>query len=294
MSQFSDSDFDSKLYDLHRPSYPPKFISYIIDKCVPKEKEYVTIVDLGSGPGTALSTLLDLLEEKTEKGELKVKKFTIWATDISKVMVEQAKQKLSKYSDNEMFDLNFAVCEGEAVDSIVDSVDLVLAAECAHWLNVEKWIASIKKVCHGFLVYWGYVDPVFVDHPDLNEFYDNFVYDKGEFGKYWNQPGRNILRSCFKEINERMEKEFKCETVYRNPITGVGEESPFRIVQHVKVKDFVTYVDTWSASFSWNSTHKPEEKVSLLFYKGLQERGFQYEDLLNIEMKTVYCIVEIP
>lgn len=292
MSQFADSNFDSKLYDLYRPTYPPKFISYIIEKCIPIDKENVRIVDIGTGPGTALSTLIDLIEEKTKNGQLKVKKYEIWATDVSEVMIEQAKQKLSKYN-SELIQINFAVCQGEEIDSIVEGVDLVLAAECAHWLNVDKWIACMRKVCHGYLVYWGYVDGVFIDYPELNQFYDDFVYDEGELGKCWNQPGRNILRSCFKDTNERMKKEFECEIVYRNPATGVGEGSPLRITQNVTVEDYLKYVDTWSASFSWNASHKPEERAGLLFDKGFQKYGLNHNDKLNIEMKTVYCIAKI-
>lgn len=292
MSQFADFQFDSKFYDLHRPSYPPGFISYVIDRCVPQHAAKFTIVDIGTGPGTAITTFIELFEEKKQQGKINVDQLTIWATDVSVVMIDQARQKLAEYT-NANINIKFATCKGEEIDTLVKQVDLVLAAECVHWLDTEQWLACVKKVCTGHLVYWGYVDPVFVDYPELNKFYDDFVYDSGDFGKCWSQPGRNRLRSSFKDINEQVQKEFKNELVYRDPTTGVGKDSVLRIIKTVTIRDFLTYVDTWSASFTWNSTHKSEERASLLFYKGLEERGFKLDDKITTEMKTVYCIADM-
>lgn len=292
MSEFAAESFDSKFYDLNRPSYPPKFFNYIIEKCVPAKSESFTIVDIGTGPGTAIATLIDMLTEKRKTKAIEIEDITIWATDCSQVMINQAKNKLNNYTND--INLKFAVCKGEEIDTVVKHADLLLAAECVHWLDTEKWLESVKKVCDGYLVYWGYVDPVFIDKPDMNAFYENFVYENNDFAKCWSQPGRSILRSSFRNINERMEKEFTdCEIVYRDPSSGIGEDSILRIENVMKVSQFLSYVDTWSSSFTWNSNHSPEEKASVLFYEGFQNHGLNFDDLIKTEMKTVYCIIKL-
>ena len=200
-------------------------------------------------------------------------------------------------------------------------MDLIIAPNCVHWLDSEKWLNSVKGILNygGVLAYWGYVDPVFtkIEGSDdknrlkiANDEYNAFVYEeKGKLGEYWEQPGRNKLRSSYKEINDIIWKDrhttweeiLLCR---RDPLTGDnkffgsidGENKhppDFQIRNdilkmeiRVTFEELLNYMDTWSSSFKWNSSHK--DKVSSLFGKILEEKiGLNRSDKIVIEMKTI-------
>jgi ubiquinone/menaquinone biosynthesis C-methylase UbiE len=326
MSEFASTDFNSRHYSLHRPSYTIDFFKYIFKyaNLTPNWKyNSLSIVDIGSGPGTCFTTIIPYLLELITTGELNVAIVNLWVTDISETMLEEAKININNLleevddNNNKIIQIKYLQAGSEDIAKYIESesIDIVFAAECAHWLNKDKWFQamnSILKKGTGVFSYWGYVDPVFIKINDskslalkANEFYEEFVYESPDrLGPYWEQPGRNILRNLFHNINDSIlnDRENWRDVIvcYRNSKSGIVEsfgsckgfkidEEALTINKTINVMEFISYVDTWSASSKWNKTH--DCKVSLLFYEELESIiHWKLLDSVEIEFQTVYTL----
>lgn len=341
MSAFSATEFDSDNYFKYRPSYDDSFFKYIFNyyliNFMHKQKKHdfkkLCIVDLGSGPGTNIISLIDVI------AEFKVRKFQIWqnlnnckiiVTDVSENMLNEAKLEINKKLDrldkemNDFFDISYLQCSGETIDLNINSntVDLVLAAECVHWMNKELMFKSVSKVLKndiGVYAYWGYVDPVFVEYnkktgddiEKANKIYEDFVYEgEGKLGEFWEQPGRGNLRSLYKDMNNYLFNEINKKTFdnilscYRFVNLGVEiveslednfkdelkiDNEALKICKEMKFENYLKYIDTWSSSYKWNKEHSKEESVSKLFWKEINDTlKWDINKEVKIEFKTVY------
>lgn len=335
MSAFADKSFQSHEYALHRPSYSLVFFKYIFKfaELTTIERSDLSIVDIGTGPGTCIITIIPYIIELLKNGLLKVKKVKLYITDVSITMIKEAERniinKLSEYSSDiiNLFGVHYSVIGGEQLLDIIDpsSIDIVLAAECVHWTDdakLLKCINTILKPIIGVFAYWGYVDPVFVDREfkykseliqKANKFYSDFVYEEeGKLGSYWQQPGRKILRGLCRGINDKVFEDTvswrDVVTVYRDPLAGkvdvldrlIDKDVKFKIndealkmIQKTTVNQYLQYVDTWSSSHKWNSSHSEDQRVSKLFFKGLHEQtGWELDDEIEVEMKTFYTLTK--
>ncbi|KAG0680444.1 hypothetical protein C6P40_002350 [Pichia californica] len=332
MSAFASKNFQSHDYALHRPSYSIDFFKYIFKFGNLSEviKDELSIVDIGCGPATCELVFIPYLIELIESKQLNLNKIKIYVTDISSTMINEAEStlnnlllnKLSKSIKN-IFEIKFLVISGENLNNIINesSVDLVIAAECVHWINPNPWLNSMKSILKsntGVLAYWGYVDPVFIGHEGekeninkANDFYNDFVYEEeGKLGVYWQQPGRKILRGLCKDINNIVFQDTESWndviTVYRDPskndikildrlinndINFKIDDEVLKMIKSITFEQFLQYTDTWSSSHKWNENHNEDEKVSKLFYKGLNKiTNWKLSDNIEIEMKTFYTL----
>ena len=335
MSAFSANTFNSHDYSLYRPSYSTEFFQYIFQYLGLNEwkSESINILDVGSGPGTCILKIIPILKEVINSKETPLKKVKIFVSDLSNTMLNEAKINIDKVIRDslESFEIEYIQSGGETIDlKINEQIDLIIAAECVHWLNSEKWLDCMHKLLKkdGVLAYWGYVDPVFtkIEGSDdknrlkiANDEYNSFVYEeKGKLGEYWQQPGRSKLRSLYKEVNEialnnegdKWYETIMCrrdpligeiETIFNNDGNSDGDngkvsrfefkDDVLKIEMRLTIEQLLNYMDTWSSSFKWNSSH--EEKVSLLFGKKLEEKvGLKKSDDIVIEMKTVYLFTK--
>lgn len=335
MSAFASKSFEANEYALHRPSYSIEFFKYVFEYAglFDKTKEnkqqprIVSILDIGSGPGTCMVTIIPYITDLIRSGKFpSIQKIRLVVTDFSETMIKEAKVNIDQilnHNDKEIFTVEYFVASAEELDKHVenDSIDVVFAAECAHWLEYKSWLSCMNKLLKpkiGVLAYWAYVDPVFtkkigqsdnISVKKANEFYDSFVYEgDGKLGSYWQQPGRSILRKLYVDLNEFVYEEKSnwddVITCYRDAsnesikvIERVeNEEFQFKIntealkmEKEIKIRDFVNYIDTWSSSHKWNKIHNDDEKVSELFYNGIKKlTNWELDDVVIIEFKTVY------
>ncbi|VEU21295.1 DEKNAAC102318 [Brettanomyces naardenensis] len=299
MSAFSDKAFDANQYSSFRPTYPPDFYEKIVDfHAKGKDGQFGTLLDLGCGPGEASIPLLGYFKDE------------VIATDISSAMIKTAKTNFA----NALEDLRKKKKEGKKVQipkkvtlelsagedlSKVDSgsIDLVVAAECVHWFQWDKWLTEMVRILkdNGSLIYFAYCDPVFVGEPKANEIYEKFVYQNGDYlGPYWEQPGRSRLRKLVKELNDKVLNDDRFEDVkvrYYNPLGEDSSRDDKMLISRIySVADFIKYVNTWSSSHKWNATHPDdaEDAGELFFGKLSKELNWTRETQIHITWKTVY------
>lgn len=336
MSAFAAKSFKSHDYALYRPSYSLDFFKYVFRFAdltnIAQEGKTFSILDVGAGPGTCMITFIPYLAALVEQKKINVEKINLIVTDVSTNMLSEAKKNLDKVIDNlgshkkDLFALKYIESSGEGLLRLLDasSIDLVIAAECVHWLKSEEWLICMQQILKpktGVLAFWGYVDPVFTgiekpgDHEKeitkANEFYESFVYEaEGKLGVYWEQPGRRKLRGLCKEANDLVFEDVKnwrdVVTVSRDPLRGdvsisdrlAGDDVDFKVddkalkmTKTYTLAQFLQYADTWSSSHKWNAEHGEDEKVSSIFYKGLHEaNNWGLEDVIEVEFKTYYTL----
>ena len=338
MSAFAAKSFQSHDYALYRPSYSLDFFKYIFSFAGliknSQDGRKLSILDVGAGPGTCMITIIPYLTTLVEEKKINVQKIRLIVTDVSSNMLSEAKKNLteviSKIGDEHanLFELVYFEAGGEGLTELVGkaSIDIVIAAECVHWLKSADWLNCMHQILKpqtGALAFWGYVDPVFtgVEKPGehekevekANEFYESFVYEaEGKLGVYWQQPGRSKLRGLCKEANALVYDDTKnwgdVVTVYRDPLQGdvsvfdrlkgqdinfKADDEAFKLTKTFTLDKFLHYADTWSSSHKWNAEHGENEKVSSIFYNGLNESTkWELEDVIEVEFKTYYTLAK--
>lgn len=297
MSTFAVSDFDSANYDAFRPKYPVAFLENVLAyaQAHAKTNGSLRIVDVGTGPGTTIKTLVPLLPDV---------RIELVLTDISAPMLQQAKASLTKLPSN--ITLTLVQCSGEELgDKVEGNVDIVLAAECVHWINYDVLLANCSKLLRsgGTFAYWIYVDPVFMGNAaavTMNRWYDDFVYESPEtLGSYWDQPGRGLLRKLLRTYHQKLLahegngwNDVCVGYLVNNEFEGHGPREWCKnllIIEHeATLKAFGAYVDTWSSSYKWNKSH--EKRASQMFLEGLKARtGASPDDTVKWQLQSSFA-----
>lgn len=151
-----------------------------------------------------------------------------------------------------------------------DSVDVAVAGQSAHWFDYGRAWPELARVLRpgGTLAFWGYNDNIVVGHPAATAVFYDFSYRPAEegdvapgmqsMGRYWEQPGRNILRDNFQDVNlpaGDWADEQRC--VYRpDAKTCVvdradAKNTPMWLEKHMSLGQFEAYVRTFSAYRGW-------------------------------------------
>ncbi|KAK1773928.1 S-adenosyl-L-methionine-dependent methyltransferase [Copromyces sp. CBS 386.78] len=262
MSIFGRSTYSSAGYAAFRPSYP----SVLYDRVLrfhgieapsfpsppPSLSAAGTLLDLGCGHGLVARALTPYFSRVT-------------ALDPSAGMVEQA-HKLS--ADNS----KITVKQGGAEDLSFladNAVDCVVAGQAAHWFDYSKvWPALARVVKRGgTLAFWGYKDHIIVGQPETTPIFDKFIYGETEpvpgvesMMRFWEQPGRNILRESYQEV---VPPETEWEHIVRiawdpDRVTGDISEAPEEATwlrRRLKLGELEGYLRTFSAFSGWRSAH---------------------------------------
>lgn len=211
-----------------------------------------TLLDLGCGHG------LIVREMSGQFGQ------TI-ATDPSPVMIAQA-QKTTEDSK-----ITFRQASAEDLSFLPDgSVDLAVSGQAAHWFDYGKAWPELARVVRpgGSLAFWGYKDNVLLGHPQANRIFDRFSYGEGEvapgvegMGRYWEQPGRGILRRLLADVVPPAAQWEQVERVNYDVDADATEADldGAWMVQDTTLGGFESYVRTASSYLGWTEAH-PERK----------------------------------
>ncbi|CCH59950.1 hypothetical protein TBLA_0C01350 [Henningerozyma blattae CBS 6284] len=260
MSQFSNKDYDADKYANFRPTYPIVFYD--------KLKNYHNgkgnlVIDCGCGPGTATLQLSKELAFKKTIG-----------TDLSMIMIEKANQKLqeSKLAN----DIEFVVSEGDDFKFLKDNfnkhnVDMITAAECVHWIGWDNFQQAawnnLRK--NGSLAIWGYVDPIVVGYPKLGEIILDYFYSDDKLGPYWQQPGRNILRSLMKNSQWDTTKFTEIENMILDTKEygkGIHDDRLY-LSNTVTIVALKNYLSTSSSYQSWKKKNLTSKDICEQFFE---------------------------
>ncbi|KAK3324034.1 methyltransferase-like protein [Cercophora scortea] len=267
MATFARATYSSAGYAAFRPSYPPALFNRVLAFHNANRGRAPS----PSPPGTASGTLLDLGCGHGLIARALAPSFpTVTALDPSAGMVEQARKLTS--------DPKITIKQGGAEDlSFVpdSSIDCVVAGQAAHWFDFHKVWPELARVVKrgGTLAFWGYKDHVIVEHPTTTAIFDRFIYGAAEpvagtesMARYWEQPGREILRESYVAI---VPPERDWEDVTRiawDPDRGPTDvdldsvpEGALWQRKTIKLGELEGYVRTFSAFSGWQSAH-PERK----------------------------------
>ncbi|KAJ7653189.1 S-adenosyl-L-methionine-dependent methyltransferase [Mycena polygramma] len=200
MATFAKGSYDSASYAASRPTYPRLLYDVVLQfhengPAGGENEKWDRAVDLGCGTGQATVQLLANDEHRGFQ--------SVIAIDPSANMVQVAREFLPKDLKSHV-----EVRQGAAEDlSFIEdgSVDLVTAAQCAHWFDWTRAWPELQRILKpgGTFAFWGYSDIRLTKHPELTPLIT--AYSQGtdpatSLGPHW-EPGRKILDNHFLDIS---------------------------------------------------------------------------------------------
>ncbi len=190
-------------YASYRPTYPRALIDYLASVCGQAE----LALDAGCGTGQ-LSVLL--------------------AERFSRVIaVDASAQQIEKAQAHERVEYRVAPAEKSGLADA--SVDLITAAQAAHWFNLDAFYAEVRRIGKPnavlALITYGVIEADSDIHPLIQRFYKDVVRP------YWPPERRHV------------------EDGYRSFAFPFEEWAapPLAIEVQWQASDLIGYVDTWSA-----------------------------------------------
>ncbi|KAI1870500.1 uncharacterized protein JN550_005043 [Neoarthrinium moseri] len=249
MSTFARSSFSAKSYAAFRPTYPPVLFRTVL-KYHQLPTPSGTLLDLGCGHGLISRDLSPHFK-------------SITAIDPSAGMISQAKAMT--------IESNITFRQGSAEDLafVPDaSIDMAVAGQAAHWFDYGKVWPNLARVVKpgGTMAFWGYKDNVLLGYEKATEIMEHFVYGFGEvapgfegMGKYWEQPGRSILRDLLRTVVPPEADWNSIERLEHEPWeTGHPEEVAWQ-TKKMKLGEVEAYSRTFSCFSNWREAF-PEKK----------------------------------
>ncbi|KAF2455104.1 S-adenosyl-L-methionine-dependent methyltransferase [Lineolata rhizophorae] len=257
MATFSKSNFSHTSYAAFRPTYPPSLYNTILEY---HQGPTNRLVDLGCGHGVVSRGFAPTFQQ-------------VIGTDPSAGMLSLAESltPVPEYSN-----VVFRAATAERLDKIHvedGSVDMVTAAQAAHWFDYPAVWAELGRVLRpgGTLAFWGYKDHALVDHPratdvmvryNVGEPVDETHRPEDMLGIYWSQPGRDMVQAKLGNVEPAAEwftdvQRVEYEPGTKGPNSGEGTKFLSRRLQIGQVKD---YMRTWSAYHGWKEAHPGVKK----------------------------------
>jgi len=216
---FVDFSFASPQYAKFRPDYPQTLFDEILMR-VPQENRKVA-VDIGAGTGQASIPLCKYFEKVT-------------AYDPSPGMLKEAVEKAK------LANLSFHEGTADKIDVADLSVDLVVAAQAAHWFNLPVFFKEVDRVLKpsGVLAIWGY-SICRLENPDADKLVQEFYTSVRPYF----HPNRQMVDDHYKDI--------------KPPFPSV-ERITFEMKKCTHIESFLGYVSTWSGLNEYKQAH-PEQ-----------------------------------
>ncbi|MEP3196502.1 MAG: class I SAM-dependent methyltransferase [Lentilitoribacter sp.] len=208
-------------YALSRPTYPASLATELANLCELKSHA----VDIGCGTGQ-LSVLLASEFDK------------VTAIDPSASQIENAQQNQR---------VKYGVHSAEDTQIEDASADLVVAAQAAHWFDLDKFYTEVKRIIRpkGILALISYGVPEL--EGAIGKRFDKFYWK--EIYHFWPE-GRKHVERGYQDLNFPFE-EFTL--------------SPLAIERSWNRDQFLNYIDTWSAK------QKAKEAGDLALFKAYSD-----------------------
>lgn len=183
----------SQTYAKHRLSYHDSVYQTVMNYHVSNGGQLGTILDIGCGPGTALR---DLAPHFTHAIGL----------DPSEGMISTAKSLGSASANSKpiFFALSTAEELGSNLTSPIpdDSVDLIIAASCAHWFDTSRFWSRAAQILKagGAVAIWGggglRVDLTTPNHVAVQAAIDNLYEHVADYM----EPGNWVVRGLYNTL----------------------------------------------------------------------------------------------
>jgi len=190
-------------YAAYRPTYPRALAAYLADLCARPD----VALDAGCGTGQ----LSVLLAERFDR---------VVATDASAQQIENAEP-------NGRVEYRVAPAENSGLPEA--SVDLVTAAQAAHWFDLPAFYADVRRVGKPGAVLALITYGVVRADPDIDQVIQHFYRDV--VGPYW-PPERRHVEDGYRAFDFPFHE-------FPGP--------PLAIEVHWRAADMIGYAGTWSA-----------------------------------------------
>ena len=265
MSQFSAADYDADRYNKSRPTYPVSFYEKLdsyyrtaetirsLDSLGRSDNGQV-LVDIGCGPGVATYQMYRYLPQISK----------LVGLDISDTMVQQANNLINDCNRK----LSFQVSSYDNIDHLFgeETVDMVTCVQCSHWFDFTTLLQKSYDILkpNGVLAIWGYDNAIILEFPELDSLINYFQVGEQALGPYWDQPGRNILRSLLSEqkIDSKLFNNIEEHTLYANTLRDCSTpDTPLVMILSWTFRQYVQYLKTFSGYFSWKRSHPDDSDI---------------------------------
>ncbi|HJQ54541.1 MAG TPA: class I SAM-dependent methyltransferase [Gemmatimonadaceae bacterium] len=192
------------LYAAYRPHYPAQLFTYLSGLV----RSHALAVDCGTGSGQAALGLAEHFDRV--------------------VAVDPSAGQLANATPHDRIEYRLARAESTGLPS--GSADLVVAAQCLHWLETDAFFRESKRLLapHGVIAVWGYGDPVL---PTESLDRTLRLFNRGLLEPYWFAE-RALLLDGYRTI------EF--------PFVELSAPE-FELRMHWSLAELVGYLRTWSA-----------------------------------------------
>ncbi|KAG7095001.1 hypothetical protein E1B28_005795 [Marasmius oreades] len=212
MATFAKTTFDASVYAASRPTYPKALFELIFNyhqnvtslptKSLPQiapqgRARFDTAVDLGCGTGQATVALTPFRK--------------VIGVEPSAGMIANAKNRLQeRHGVNETSSVfsqfDFVQSSAEELGFLDDeSVDLVIAAQAAHWFNWNALWPELSRVLkpYGTVAFWVYSEFRLAQYPSLTPLINEYAQGAdpdNSLGPHWQRPGRTILENHLVDV----------------------------------------------------------------------------------------------
>lgn len=217
----------TEAYAKYRPSYPLSLIEKIIS--YQREKDtgpYSITVDVGCGNGQATKLFASYFDKA-------------FGFDISEEQIKQA--KILENGSN----MKFSVSPSELLPFDNDSVNLITAATCMHWFNINEFLKECKRILkqNGTLAVFSYKIP-------------QIIY--GDKSKILSDRVNNLylkFRHYFSNVLDIVDSKYE-DVIF--PLNDIERYNNFSIECNWTLKELLLYIDTWGLIQKHKSLHPNE------------------------------------
>ncbi|KAK0204216.1 S-adenosyl-L-methionine-dependent methyltransferase [Desarmillaria ectypa] len=208
MATFAKETFNASVYAASRPTYPKALFDYIFAyhesgalshqqlASSPRYKpRWDLAVDLGCGTGQATIELTPFKK--------------VIGVEPGEKMLEAARKYLNeRIGDSDGSRFEFVNTRAEDLSFLAPStVDLVIAAEAAHWFDYSKLWPELDRVLrpNGTVAFWVYSEFRLPAYPSLTPLITDYAQGTDpttSLGPHWQRPGRSILENHLLDVPE--------------------------------------------------------------------------------------------
>ncbi|KAK0449630.1 S-adenosyl-L-methionine-dependent methyltransferase [Desarmillaria tabescens] len=276
MATFAKKSFNASIYAASRPTYPKALFDYIFayheSGILPHQQSasspryrprWDLAVDLGCGTGQAT---IELTPFKKVVG-----------VEPGEKMLEAARKYLKeKIGDSAESRFEFVNSSAEDLSFLGSStVDLVIAAQAAHWFDYSKLWPELDRVLRpsGTVAFWVYSEFRLSAYPSLTPLITNYAQGTDpatSIGPHWQRPGRTILENHLLDVPEpswgKMDRVFFTGSHYPDL------PSPLPVILRTKTTwgGLLTYFRSWSSLHTYLE-RGGEQGIEDRFWNALRE-----------------------
>ncbi|KAL3233769.1 Trans-aconitate 3-methyltransferase [Nakaseomyces bracarensis] len=281
MSSFSSKNFDSENYSKNRPQYPLEFYAHLESY---HQGQLKLIVDQGCGPGTATIQMRRHFNNVPE----------IIGTDVSPVMVNEANSVAAR---NGCENIKFFVAGGGDFSFLGDrannkNVDLVVSAEAIQYFDIEKFQeqVAINLRSGGTLAYWGYLNPIVCEYPDMDQQLIDFLFSPDKLAPYWELPANEIIGDYYQGIKLNLSHFKDIEVKVFDPRDSNYDKCPLQMKCEMTVQGFADYLSSWGIYYKWKNDPKNQNKKDIIeeITSFLYDKALSKNSVIHISWTTFY------